>query len=204
YGYKRVGERELPKALSYVEKAKKENLQEKVWMALNLAGFAVQREIGALCSLEEIYSGSDEALRMIDNRVKQWEFYREGLADQVLKYGAVKALDLNVKAPEKSELTEEEKKYSEIFPDMCPDVKGKEFYLERTDRFRDYIKENPDALKKLKLNRNQQRSIQNFINGKRSVMEIRNAAIAETEIDLPFESLMGYLELLKELNWITF
>jgi aminopeptidase YwaD len=204
YGYKRVGERELPKALSYVEKAKKENLQEKVWMALNLAGFAVQREIGALRSLEEICSGSDEALRMIDNRVKQWEFYREGLANQILKYGAVKASELNVKAPERPELTEEEKIYSEIFPDLHPNVKGKEFYLERTDRFRDYIKENPDALKKLKLNRNQQRSIQNFLDGKRSVMEIRNAAIAETEIDLPFENLMGYLELLKELNWITF
>jgi len=168
------------------------------------SGFAVQREIGALRSLEEVCSASDEALRMIDNRVKQWEFYEEGLAEQILKYGAVKASELNVKAPERLNLTEEEKKYSEIFPDLNPDVKGKEFYLERTDRFRDYIKEHPDALKKLNLNRNQQRSIQNFINGKRSVMEIRNAAIAETEIDLPIENLMGYLELLKELNWIMF
>ena len=59
-------------------------------------------------------------------------------------------------------------------------------------------------IRKLRLDRNQQRSIQNFINGKRSVTEIRNAVIADTGRDLSFEQLVGYLGMLKDLNWVTF
>ena len=59
-------------------------------------------------------------------------------------------------------------------------------------------------VKKLRLKRYQQRSIQSFINGKRSVTEIRNAAIADTGTELSFERLAGYLGILKELNWVEF
>ncbi len=48
YGYRRVGEREIPQALKLVDKTKAETLKGDVWKALNLAGFAVEREIGAL------------------------------------------------------------------------------------------------------------------------------------------------------------
>ncbi|MGB6866723.1 MAG: hypothetical protein WBE11_13630, partial [Candidatus Aminicenantaceae bacterium] len=204
YGYKRIGERELPQALKFVDKAKAKSFQEDVWKAVNLAAFAVEREIGALRSLMEIYSGSDSAVQKIEDRIKQWEYYGEGLDEQILKYGALKASKLDVEAPKKPELTDEEIQYSKIFPDFHSDVKGVEFNLERTERYREYIKENADAVKKLKLNRYLQRSIQNFINGKRSLTEIRNAAIADTGTDLSFEQLVGYLDMLKELSWVTF
>jgi len=109
-----------------------------------------------------------------------------------------------VDTPKKPELTEEEIRYSKVVPDYHSDVKGVESYLERTDRFREYIKENEEAMKKLKLSRYQQRSIQNFINGERSVTVIRNAVLAELETDIPFDRLMGYLKILKELNWVAF
>jgi hypothetical protein len=204
YGYKRVGERELPQALKFVDKAKAKTLEKDVGKALNLAGFAVEREIGALRSLMEIYSGSDSAIQMIEDRIKQWEYYGEGIEEQILKYGTLKASKLDVEAPKKPELTNEEIQYSKVFPDFHSDVKGVEFNLERTERYREYIKENADAVKKLKLNRYLQRSIQNFINGKRSLTEIRNAAIAETGTDLSFEQLVGYLDMLKELNWVEY
>jgi hypothetical protein len=204
YGYMRLGERELPRALKYVEEAKTKSFQEDVRKALNLAAFAVKREIGALRSLMEICSGSDYAVKKIENRIKQWEYYGEGLEEQILKYGAIKASQLDVEVPKKSELTDEEIQYSRVSPDFHSEVKGVEFYLERTDRYREYRKENPDMMKKLKLNRYQQRSIQNFINGKRSVLEIRNAVLAETGAKLSFERLVGYLEVLKELKWVEY
>ena len=204
YGYKRVGERELPQALKFVDRAKAKTFQMDVWKALNLAGFAVEREIGALRSLMEICSGSDSAVQKIEDRIKQWEYYGEGLEEQILKYGTLRASQLDIEAPIKPELTDEEIQYSKVFPDFHGVVKGVEFNLERTDKYREYVKENADMVKKLKLNRYQQRPIQNFINGERSVTEIRNAVIADTGIDLPFKRLVGYLEMLKELNWVEY
>lgn len=204
YGYLRVGERELPQALKLVDKAKTESFQEDVEKALNLAAFAVKREIGALRSLMEICSGSDCALESIEDQIEQWKFYGEGLEGQILKYGALRASKLEVEPPIKPELSDEDVHYSKVIPDYHGDVKGVEFYLERTDRYRDYIKENQDTMKKLKINRNQQRSIQNFINGKRSIIEIRKAVLADSGRDLSFEQLVGYLDMLKELNWVEY
>lgn len=204
FGYLRVGERELPQALKLVDKAKEKSFQEDVEKALNLAAFAVEREIGALRSLMEICSGSEQAVESIGDRIKQWEFYGEGLEEQILRYGALKATKFEIEAPVKPEPTDEEIQYSKVVPDFHDDVRGVEFYLERTDRYRDYIKENPDVLKKLKMNRLHQSSIQNFINGKRSVTDIRKAVFAQTGANLSFERIMGYLEMLKKLNWITF
>jgi aminopeptidase YwaD len=204
YGYRRVGERELPQALRFVDEAKPKSFQADVEKALNLAAFAVGREIGAIRSLREIFSGSDSAMESIEDRIEQWKYYGEGLEDQILKYGVLRATRLGVEAPIKPEITDEEVGYSKVFPDFHGDVKGVEFSLERTERYREYVKENADVVKTLKLNRSHQRSIQNFINGKRSVTEIRNALLAETGTDLSFERLMGYLNMLKELNWITF
>jgi hypothetical protein len=204
FGYKRVGERELPKALKFMDNAKAEKLEEDMGKALNLAGFAVEREIGALKSLKEICSGSEKAVQIIGDRIKQWKYYGRGLEEQILKYGALKASQLDLEAPQKPELTDEEIDYSKVFPDYLSDVKGVEFSLERTDRYREYIKENQDRMKKLKFNRYLQRSVQNFINGKRSVTEIRNAVLAETGIDFSFERLIGYLEILKQLNWVEY
>ena len=204
YGYKRVGERELPQALKFVDKAKAKTFQMDAWKAFNLAGFAVEREIGALRSLMEICSGSDSAVQKIEDRIKQWKYYGEGLEEQILKFGTLKASKLDVEAPKKPELTDEEIQYSKVFPDYDSDVKGVKFNLERTDRYREYVKENADVVKKLKLNRYQQRSIQNFINGCRSITIIRNNVIADTGRDLSFEQLAGYLEFLKTLNWLEY
>jgi len=204
FGYQRVGKRELPKALKLVERAKAKTFQMDTWNAFNLAGFAVEREIGALRSLMDICSGSDSAVQKIEDRIKQWKYYGEGLEEQILKYGALKASQLDVEAPKKPELTDEEIQHSKIFPDYHSDVKGVKFSLERTDRYSEYLKKNKDAMKKLKLNRYLQRSVQNFINGKRSVTEIRNSVLAETGKDFSFERLVGYLEILKELNWVEY
>ncbi|MBN1223494.1 MAG: M28 family peptidase [Candidatus Aminicenantes bacterium] len=204
FGYSRVGKRELPKALNLLDTAKAENLSEKAIAASNLLRFAVAREAGAFASVKDICTDSDKAARLIQNRIQQWDFYGNGLEDQVWKYAALRASELAAPAPAKPEPTEEEKKCSFVFPSIHKDVKGKEFYLERTDRFIKFMKEQPDTLKKLKVNRTQQRSIQNFINGRRSITEIRNSVMADTMSDLPLKNLLGYLEFLKKIGWIEY
>lgn len=204
FGYARIGKRELPKALKDVDKAKAMDLQQKVAAALNLARFAVERERGAIESVGDISTGSKEAIRLIQNRAHQWELYGAGLEAQILKYGAYRASELGVRVPTKPKPTAEEVKYDKIFPSIHKDVRSQEFRLERSDRYKKYIKENPDALKKLKISRPHQNSIQNFINGQRSITKIRNCVMAETGKDLPYEKLLGYLEFLKTLNWIEY
>ncbi|GAG06363.1 unnamed protein product, partial [marine sediment metagenome] len=59
FGYERVGKRELPRALKFVDDADVKNLQKALSRAANLTDLVVERETGALASIEEIYSGSD-------------------------------------------------------------------------------------------------------------------------------------------------
>jgi len=204
FGYARVGKRELPQALQYIDAAGADDLQKSVSKAYNLAQFAVEREIGAVKSVRDVYSNSKQAQSVLEKHTKQWEFYGEALAAQIMKYGELRASQLKVKKPKKPQLTNTEKRYQKTVPSIHERVKAKEFNFERSAEYSDYIKNNPDAIKKLSLNRGQQRSILNFVNGKRSVTKIRACVEAETGRDLDIENLMGYLNLLKELKWVDF
>jgi hypothetical protein len=204
FGYKRIGERELPRAFKYLADADAEDLQGAVWKAFNLVSFAVGREAGAAEAIKEIYSGSKEAERLVYNQIKQWQYYLEGVHDQILKYAELKADQMDVKAPKKPTMRKTEREYAKVIPSIHTDVKEKEFNLERGDRFKKFQEDNPEALEELGLDRNQRRAILNFINGQRSITTIRNNVIAETDKDLEFEALNKYLELLKTLEWITY
>jgi len=203
FGYQRIGKRELPQALSFLEKAEAPELQKATSRALNLVSFAVEREIGALRSLDDLDDDSPQARAAIDQRIRQWVFYLDGLNDQILRYGRLKAAKLNTAAPKMPRLSSEEKKFDRIVPKLHVDVKHMDFGWERSDRFTAHLKEHPDAVKELKINRTLQRSIQNFINGERSITKIRNCVIAETGMELSFAQLTGYLDLLKKLDWVT-
>lgn len=204
FGYERVGKRELPKALKIIDDASAENFQNSFKRAYNLTSFAVEREIGAIRSIEDIYSASRIAKHLIQDRVEQWELYGEGLRQQILKYSRIRASRLGVKSPKKPGLTKLEKKYSRIVPSIHEDVKGRVFNVERSTQYKDYMKDHPDALKDLDLKRDQQRVILSFVNGKRSITKIRNCVIAETGEDISFETLDGYLEFLKQIGWVKF
>ena len=204
YGYRRIAKRELPLALGIIEKASGTDLPRQTEHALNLTRFGVEREIGALQTLSDIHTGSPAVEQALGNRIKQWESYAKGLRTQILEYGAVRAGQLKVPAPKAPAPTAESRKYSRVVPAVHPDVKYREFYLERTERFGKYLKENPQVNKKLRLSRAQQRSIQNFINGRRSITNIRRCVEAQTGQKLPFDKLMGYLGMLKDLDWVTF
>ncbi|MFH1943879.1 MAG: M28 family peptidase [bacterium] len=204
FGYERMGKREIPEAMRMIDRADAKDFQSAFVKAHNLVRFAAERETGAVGSTEEIYSGSEDAERLLHARVKQWELYGEGLENSIVEYGRVRASDLGVKFTGKPKPIAEEKTYARVIPSIHADVKGQEFYVERSPRFEAYRKEHPDVLKDVKLNRFQTTAILNFVNGKRSVTDIRNAVVAETGRDLSFDALMAYLNVLKEIGWIAF
>ena len=61
----------------------------------------------------------------------------------------------------------------------------------------------PDALKTLGLTSQQATSILNYVNGQRSILEIRNTVVGETARDVSLDAVAGYLELLKTVGWIA-
>jgi aminopeptidase YwaD len=202
FGYERVGKRELAMAMSLVNEAEAEGLQKAVEKALNLIQLSIVRESAAIRSSRDIFSGSEQAEHLIDSHLKQWSVYGESLKKQVLDYGRFRAQQLNTDAPKEPEPIEMEKKYSTVIPSIHEDVKGQVFYPERTDSYQEFVKKNPDYLKNLKLSRMQQRTIVNFIDGKRSVTQIQMLVEADTGEDLNIEKLKSYMEFLESIGWI--
>jgi hypothetical protein len=204
FGYARVAERELPRALGYVEAAEAGSLDAATARAQNLASFAVDREIGAIRSIEEIYTGSPAAKAAVGDRVQQWELYRAGIKAQILGYAKLKADRLKIKPPLEAKPGPLELKLDAVVPAMHADVKGKEFSLGSNDAYAKYMKENPDALKKLGLTPAQASQILNFVNGRRSIARIARCVSAVTGQDVPLQGVADYLALLKTLRWVTY
>ena len=99
FGYGRVAERDIPRAMANVERADAKKLGSEYHKAMLVVDAAVQREIGALQSIQEIYSGAPGAQKTVAHRVQQWELYRAGLRNQLAGYAKVKAAGLGVDAP---------------------------------------------------------------------------------------------------------
>ena len=204
FGYGRVAERELPQALAIVEAADAGALAAATTKALDLVDFAMDREAGALRSIEDVSSGSPAARAVVDNRVRQWELYRAGLGAQVVGYAKVKADALGVSAPSGQTADPAAKEYEAVVPAIHPDIRGREFSLNTWERYTQYMKEHPDALKALGLTPPQAQAILNWVNGRRSVALIRRNVSAERGEDVPMAAVAGYLELLKTVGWVAY
>ncbi len=204
FGYGRVAERELPEALALVEAADAGTIAAATAKALDLVDFAVDREAGALRSVEDVYTGTAAARAVVDNRVRQWELYRAGLRAQVLGYAKVKAETLGAATPSGQIADPAAKKFEAVVPAIHPDIRGKEFSLNSWERYTQYLKEHPDALKALGLTPPQASAILNWVNGRRSVALIRRNVSAERGEDVSVEAVAGYLEILKTVGWVAY
>jgi hypothetical protein len=226
FGYSRVAERDVPRALALVENADAAGLEAAMAKALIVADFAVDREIGALRSIEDIYTATPAAKTVVNNKVQQWELYRAGLKGQMIGFARLRAGQLaptsigqaptsvgqgfspaRGKQPRKPlaepALTAAEKKYDAVVPVLDPSVKGREFALNSFEKYSAYMKANPDALKKLGLTPQLANTLVNYVNGKRSVLRIRNCVVGETGRDVTLESVAAYIDVLKSVGWVT-
>ncbi len=204
YGYGRVAEREIPRAMAHIDGAPASKLASESSVALNLVDYGASREIGALRSLEQIYSGSAAARTIVNNRVQQWEFYRAGLRNQVLGFARLKAAQVNATVPAEPALDAAQKKYAAVIPALDDSVKGKVFALGSNEQYAKYLKDHPDALKALGLTNQQATTVLNYVNGKRSLLEVRNSVAAELDEDVSLDAVVKYLDLLKSVKWINF
>jgi hypothetical protein len=206
FGYSRIGERELPEAMAMIEAATaEEDLRSRRDAALDLLMLALDREIGALASIHEISTGSQQADSSIDDRIEQWDLYGSGLRRQAREYAQIKAQRLGVIPPgirEPSDMFEVQ--LLEVIPAIHADVRGRLFSLGSSEAYQSYLQENPDAIRDLGLSNAQTRAILNYVNGKRSVVEIGYRVAAETRSEVEMEDVYGYLEILKEVGWVDF
>lgn len=207
FGFARVGKRELPVSFRKIDAADAKSLPEAAGRAVELVRFAAEREKAAISSVAEIASGSKESAELIRNRESLWEAYRLALADQVVKYASLRAAQLKtVLPPPPPPLAASGRAaaaYGKAVPAIHPDVRGREFTLESSDRYKKYVEKNPDALKALKLEIPVRRAVLNYINGRRPVTAIRAAAAAETDRSVPLEAVAAFLEFLKAVGWVV-
>ncbi len=204
FGYARVAERDIPRALADVERADARTLASWMGRALSVADAAVQREVGALHSIEDIYTGTPTARKILANRIQQWELYRTALRNQVLGYAKIRAADLGIEAPAPPAVSALEKKYQATIPALAQGVKGRLFQLSAHEPYTGYIKEHADALKSMGLTPQLAGTILNYVNGRRSISDIRGAVAGETNEDVTLEKVAAYLELLKTVQWVVY
>jgi len=220
FGYARVAERDVPRALGLVEQADGAGLDGAALRAALVVEFAVDREIGALRTIDEISTGSDAARRAVENKVQQWELYRAGLKQQMAGFARLRQSQLAPVAGKPAAVVgrgfppppgsggpavalRAKAGSPTVVPALSSAVKGLEFSLQAWPKYSAYMKEHPDALKTLGLTPQQATSILNYVNGRLSIQKIRDTVVGESGRDVSIEAVRGYLELLKTVGWMT-
>lgn len=203
FGYSRIAERELVKSLRYIENATAQNISAEVNKALNLVAFAADREISALKSIEDIYSGSEEARVILGSKIAQWNLYKTALYNQISEFGRIKAKELNASVPAINKQTAAERRYLTIIPVLHPAVKGKKFNISSESNLNEFLEKN-SAHKGVVIARDRTVSglVLKYINGKRSVTDIKNSVNAETGRTFSVEEIASYIDILREIEWI--
>jgi aminopeptidase YwaD len=201
FGYARIAERDLPRALALIEAANAETLPGAAAKALTMVEAATEREMGALRSTEEVYSGSAAARSMVAGRMAQWQLYRDGLRNQVIGYSKIRARDLGT-ALKEPDPHPDQKRLDRRFPAIHPSVRGQLFSLAAHEKYAAHMKQNPDWFKELGLTPQHAVVVLNYVNGKRSVTDIWKRVTAETGADVPLDGVARHIDLLREVGWL--
>ena len=199
FGYARVAERGIPRAIKILaEEGGSPGGVAGLASALNMVSAAVQREEDALHSIRGIYTGSEGAESMVSRELTRWARYGEALEGFILAAAAPGA-----GGPlEPPRLTAEEREFEAVIPRIAPGIRGQEFSLGQFDRMQAFLREHPGAMEDIGLSRNQTTQVLNFVNGKRSVLAIRNGVAAWTGEELSVGRVADYLEILEEVGWV--
>jgi|GEM_PF-685930 len=202
FGYRRVAERDLPRAFAKLDQAEAGSLSSDTARALNLVRFAAKREMGAIGSIDGISTGSAAAKAAVAARLKQWELYSAALKNQVLGYATVRAKALGTPAPSAPKAAAG--KDTLKIPAISPAVKGKELTLSRFEPYQKYMTDHPDAAKTILGMGMAASMLLNFVNGRNTVAEIAADAAAELDTDISLDKALAYLNLLAETGYIVF
>jgi Zn-dependent M28 family amino/carboxypeptidase len=204
FGYRRLAERDLSRALGSLDKTDAAGLAAAAAKAAVTLDWAVDRETGALKSIEDVYTASAGAKTLLTNRLTQWALYRAALRGQLDGYAKLRAAQLGLKTMPVPVIDPLEKRYAAVVPAIDPGVKGREFSLQANERYAAHLKANPDTLRALGLTPPLASAVLNYVNGRRSIVAIRNAVVAETGQDVSLAAVAGYLDVLKTVKWVAY
>ena len=202
FGYARVAARELPRALALVDEGDAATLAVRAAEAADLVSLAAEREIAALRSVQDVWTGSAAARPLLDQKVRQWELYRAAVQAQVAGAAKLRAAALGVKGAVTAPADPLEKKYAAAVPSIARAIRGREFSPTSYEPYTSYLNEHPEALKSLGLTPALAGAVLNFVNGRRSVPEIRRWVVLETGQPVTLAAVAGYLDILRRVGWI--
>ena len=203
FGYARVAARELPRALALVDEADAATLAAQAGDASDLVTLAAEREMAALRTVQDVWTGSPAARALLDRKVRQWELYRAGLQAQVAGAAKLRAAALGVKGPVAAPVDPLEKQYAGVVPAIAPTIRGREFSPASYGPYASHLKEHPEALTSLGLTPALANAVLTFVNGRRPVPEIRRWVVLETGQPVTLQAVAGYLDLMRRLGWIV-
>lgn len=204
YGYRRVAERELPRAMARLDSANSGNLASQTAHALRLVAFGAGREARAIGSIQEICSGSAAAHAAVHGKARQWEHYAQTLHNLVSECARTRAAELGTVLPGPPPADALEQKYRRIRPVIAAPVKGRQFKLAASEAYREYMKDRPKALERIGISPAQATAVLNYVTGRFTAAEIGDCVAAELDQEVRREAVWGYLELLKAVGWIEF
>jgi len=199
FGYDRVAERGIPRAMELLESGTAGDRAGAAARAVNFITAAVERERDALRSIDDIHSGSAEARRMVASELATWEEYGTALRTFILsEAGRGVPGGLSLPGP-----TMEEEASHRIVPRLGSGIRSVETNLGRYAPAQAYFQEHPDTMATLGLSNAQTQQILSFIDGRRSVTTLRDRVAAWTGEDLTVAQVAGYLEVLEAIGWVV-
>ncbi len=186
---------EISKAEGLIQAAAKEKIHEALKDAENIVGQALVRESDTLASIRFFIKKNTDLESLLKLKLKALEDQKvpllKGIED-VYKYRCLKE---NIK-PQKPASTSDEVRLGKIVPVRTEKMQGYfdayEFYM----KMREMKESSPMRLGQAEA------EVRNFIDGKKSVLDIRNAAAAEFD-PIPLKNVEDYLKFLEKIGFVT-
>jgi hypothetical protein len=198
FGYNRLAERGLPKAMEILEGASDGDRTAAAQVAVTVVEGAVAREMGAIRSIHDIHTGTPLASDLVEEELASWEAYGEGLRQFILRTADPDSPGgLSIPG-----LSPEELAYDRLVPGLAEGIRSQEFRMGQYPPAQEYFQTHPGILAELGLNNAQTQQIQNFINGERSILTIRDRVVAATGEAVSVELVSRYVNILARIGWV--
>lgn len=187
---------ELKRTHDLLNKSTKEQIHENHKEAINIIDQAYEREAATLQSVKEYSQRDLEVDNYVDDLVKKLQASEKNHSKDVSNYYTFSCNALQI-VPQKIVITSEEKVADKIYPKRNPDLKG--------PLGRGYLQEKLEGKNintDLPINQMDGRithEILNFVNGKKSILDIRNAVSAEYE-PVPVNWVEEFLDVLAKAD----
>ena len=178
-----------------MEVLEREGGETGVALALKVVDAAVARELDAVASIHAIHTGSRRAMTATEAEVASWERYGESLRSFILGRAGLQ------EAPSVGS-ADAGGTGADWVPRLAPAIRSQVFNMGSFEPAQAYFEEHPGILQDLGLSVAQTRLVENYMNGRRTAVEIRDRIEGWTGESLPLSMVTGYLEVLRDIGWI--